>query len=281
MKQEGDKRQRGKLQSETLAVRSLQTRHPQPDHPIQAITMSANTDHHDGVHLFKNMFAEPPSASPVLHVPFFTALAATSATVMTDQTFTTLLSGRFATSLREDASAGVFIYNLQRVAIDRSAILLLVGADHLFINKKHFSPDPTRACWFQRLKESSRRGCCTFVSIQVKLDNPHPLSVLTGVHRHMLVGASTASAMNLNVPVSVRQPFDKAISELDEAANISQEVAETGNKTGIHNARLYISRAYSTLKAMCDTETARIDAANAANDVEHSSEDEDVREDDK
>lgn len=138
MKQEGDKRQRGKLQSETLAVRSLQTRHPQPDHPIQAITMSANTDHHDGVHLFKNMFAEPPSAFPVLHVPFFTALAATSATVMTDQTFTTLLSGRFATSIREDASAGVFIYNPQRVAIDRSAILLLAGADHLFIKKKAF-----------------------------------------------------------------------------------------------------------------------------------------------
>lgn len=36
--------------------------------------------------------------------------------------------------------------------------------------------------------------------------------------------------MDLNVPVSVRQPFDKAISELDEAANIFQEVAETGEQ---------------------------------------------------
>lgn len=119
------------------------------------------------------------------------------------------------------------------------------------------------------------------MSIQVKLDNPSPLSILRGVHRHVLIGASTASAMNLNVPVSVRQLFDKAISELDEAANIFQEVAETGNKTGIHNARLCIYRAYPTLKAMCDTETARIDAANAANDAEHPSEDDDAREDDE
>lgn len=39
VEQEGDKRQRGKLQPQTLTVRSLQTHHPQIYHPIQAITM--------------------------------------------------------------------------------------------------------------------------------------------------------------------------------------------------------------------------------------------------
>lgn len=89
--------------------------------------------------------------------------------------------------------------------------------------------------------EQHQRGCRTSLLSKSSWTTPSHLSRLGGgggVYRHMLIGASTASAMNLNVPVSVRQPFDKAISELDEAANIFQEVAETGIKTGIHNARL-------------------------------------------
>lgn len=48
----------------------------------------------------------------------------------------------------------------------------------------------------------------------------------------MLIGASTASAIDLDVPVGIRQPFNTAIPEL-EKADLFQEVAKTGNKTEV------------------------------------------------
>lgn len=147
-------------------------------------------------------------------------------------------------------------------------------------------PRPTPSYWYGDISKLTAQWACW--AMGHILDDYLGPSVLDLGHQrwsfvaehithqcHILIGASTASATDLYVPVSVRQPFDKAISELDEAANIFKEVADTGNKAGIHNARLCISRAHATLQAACDAENARIRAAPDSDDAVSQSEDED------
>lgn len=72
-------------------------------------------------------------------------------------------------------------------------------------------------------------------------------------HRHMLIGVSTASVRGLNVPDSIREPFNVAISELEKAAELFQEAT---TQTNTDDASLRISRAYTALKAACDIKNA-------------------------
>ena len=77
----------------------------------------------------------------------------------------------------------------------------------------------------------------------------------------MLIGGSTASARSLNIPNSIREPFNTAVSELEKVVGLFQD-AEI--QTGTDHAKLCISQAYTALKAVCDDEDARIEIERAA-----------------
>lgn len=84
--------------------------------PSEVIEKVPNHQTHGRGSCLRELFTEPPSASSF--VPSVTVFAATSATVMNDQTVATLISERLSTSIRQDVSAKVFTANneLQLIA---------------------------------------------------------------------------------------------------------------------------------------------------------------------
>lgn len=82
-------------------------------------------------------------------------------------------------------------------------------------------------------------------------------------HRHKLIGASTASTRDLNVPDGIREPFDVAASELGRAAELFEEHARQGH---VDRARSHLSQAYTVLKAACDAEDILVEMDNLAAD---------------